>query len=604
MPIICPACGQLSQDQEFCEHCNADLSPSAMLNVPEFCPWLGEDFSLSQRGRESLARPGSVLEVAAADGQHWRIHWLPETDAKRWLPMLEERARFQLKALPNCHRIEETHGSWLAAVSTGRRIQPWREVPDDNPLHELRRLDRYAVALAGVLEEIYENGLVWLNFDPAELEQISAAGEPLQLRITNLDLELFPIGSCPEQVAYKRAFAAPEICRRDLDLIGEGTDVFQLSLFCYYWLARRLPAGFPGAGLESFAFQMPPLRIFMPDLPPGIAEVLRIGLAVNPKHRYGAPNAFLAAWHEALARIEQRWVHAVPVGWDIGAHTRVGRAKSALEGTNDDRVLVKEFPDPPRALVAVADGISVCDVGTGDIASYLTVEVLDRMFSEFCLDEDFSELIVQVGQHAADALLDWALRNGHEQSLRDGLNLMGTTLTAAWLQKRMLSLANLGDSRAYLLTDNLIEQMTVDGDLATGLIAAGAPPEQVRDLGNVGKALRECIGGCEISASGELTPLTGCLPGLTRCPLVPGDVVILCSDGLIDEGVFLEPASVLALVRKHRDLPSAALAVLLAEAADATQRTPSEEEPEGYGDNISCIVVKIAARGQESAVRS
>ncbi len=593
MGIICQECGQLSRDQEYCEFCNADLSPYAVQNVPELCPWLGEDFALDKRQREWLAHPGSSLEVVAADGQPWRIRWLPAALEERWLPQFEERARFQLNALPECQRIEEEHGSWLAAVSMGRRIQPWREARDDNPLRELRRLDRHAVALAVVLEELYENGLVWLNFDPAELEVISAAGEPLQLRITNLDLELFPIGQSPEQLAYHRAFAAPEICRGNAELIGDRTDVFQLSLFCYYWLARRLPTGFPGAGLEAFAFQLPPLRTFMPDLPPGIAQMLSGGLAVDVQRRYGAPSAFIAAWQEALKKVEQRWTSAEPVSWDIGQETRAGLAKSASNGANEDRVLVKEFTDPFRALLAVADGITVCEVGSGDIASYLAMEVLDRTFSEFCLDEDFPELIGQASRHAADAMLAWALRNGHEETLRAGLNLMGTTLCAGWLQGRLLNLANLGDSRAYLLTDQVIEQLTVDGDLATGLILAGAPPEQVRDLGGVGKALRECIGGCELSPAGELTPLSGFLPGLMRCPLLPGDMILLCSDGLIDEGVFLEPADVLALVHKHRNLPVADLARLLADAADTKQRLPSEKEPEGYGDNVSCIVVKI-----------
>ena len=46
---------------------------------------------------------------------------------------------------------------------------------------------------------------------------------------------------------------------------------------------------------------------------------------------------------------------------------------------------------------------------------------------------------------------------------------MGTTLTVGWLEHHELSLSNLGDSRAYLITEHAIEQLTVDGDLASDL---------------------------------------------------------------------------------------------------------------------------------------
>jgi hypothetical protein len=47
------------------------------------------------------------------------------------------------------------------------------------------------------------------------------------------------------------------------------------------------------------------------------------------------------------------------------------------------------------------------------------------------------------------------------------------------------------------------------------------------------------------------------------------------------------------MVRSHRTLPAAELARRLVDAANAMQRLPSAAEPEGFGDNITCVVIKI-----------
>ena len=245
------------------------------------------------------------------------------------------------------------------------------------------------------------------------------------------------------------------------------------------------------------------------------------------------------------------------------------------------------------ARLAVADGITTCDVGTGALASSMTIGVLESTFNSSCVQDHFAELITQASARGCQMMIDWAETNGQSDNLRGGLDLMGTTLNAGWLEGRFLSVANLGDSRAYLVTDDAIEQLTVDGDLGSGMLAAGTPPEQVRDLGGLSKALRQCVGGCQVTEEGKLIPLPDCRPILSHCPLLPGDVVILCSDGLVEEGAFLEPEALLDLVQRYKNLPPTDLAELLAQEADKVQRLPSAQEPEGFGDNISCIVVKV-----------
>ena len=67
------------------------------------------------------------------------------------------------------------------------------------------------------------------------------------LRITNLDVELFPFQSMPERVRVHPHFAAPEVVQFRVDDGGPRTDVYHLAMFAYYWLAGWL-AGRPARG--------------------------------------------------------------------------------------------------------------------------------------------------------------------------------------------------------------------------------------------------------------------------------------------------------------------------------------------------------------------
>jgi serine/threonine protein phosphatase PrpC len=120
------------------------------------------------------------------------------------------------------------------------------------------------------------------------------------------------------------------------------------------------------------------------------------------------------------------------------------------------------------------------------------------------------------------------------------------------------------------------------------------PPEDVREIGTMGRALRDCVGGCVRGPDGRLAIQERyCTPALSTWSLLPGDVIVLCTDGLVDEGVFLEPGELAELLRQNQHLSAQDLAVLLADTADARQRLPSDLEPEGFGDNVSCVVIKV-----------
>lgn len=589
MSVVCPACGAESRDTEFCDACNADLAMPQEALVPARCPIHEAGLELPPEHRALLARGDQALLVQA-EGKTWRVRWLAPTVYAQRRPALERRLALTLPPLARCRRVEEAGGAWLLAESAGPWQPPWL-VRADDPLEDLARLTTFARQLADGLSSLHEAGLVWLNFDPSQIEP---AVNQRGLCFANLDEQVFSKKEIPDDLRVHPAYAAPEIVRGHADQVGKRTDVFHLALSCYYWLAGLLPTGIPGQGLNAFGHDIPPLRIYAPRVLPGVQGVLARGMGIDRRERYPTPTALCEALEEVLDRARRRWSFNGPVCWEVGAHTRTGRSKTALQRGNEDQIIVKPLTDPDRVLAGVADGISTCDVGSGALASLIATILLENEFSNPTREVDFLAQIGPLCRRAAQTLLDWALEKGYADLLVQGLDLMGTTLTVGWLEGRHASIANLGDSRAYLLDDRGAEQLTVDGDLGSCMLAEGSPPEEVHELGGVSKALRQCIGGCTLSSEGQAVVLEdSCRPALSRWPLLPGDVLILCTDGLVEEGAFLEPDQLFDLVRQHQQLSAADLAIVLADAADNLQRLPSDLEPEGYGDNISCVVIRV-----------
>jgi serine/threonine protein phosphatase PrpC len=602
MSIVCAACGKISRDREFCDHCNADLQPVDDRLPPAHCPLPLGDVVLSAAQRKALMRIEDTVTLQS-DAGRWRVHWARLIEQQTWRPLLNQRLGLDVEVLPKCKTIDAEGGLWVvsqASVDTCR----WQErTAASDPLARMRGLLADVGSLAHALEQLHRHGLVWLTFDPAAVEDAGPLLPPADadtaalglrlLRIANLDVRLFRQGECPMSLGFNARFAAPEVCAFRAAEIGPATDVYHLAMFAYYWCARMLPDGFGGLGLESFDHKLPSLRTYTPDLPAGVVSALMRGLAVEPSQRYATPREFVAALRGRLDETRQRRDHSGAVRWDAAGLTESGRSKDAIGKGNEDHVLLREFAEPRGLLTAVADGISTCDIGSGALASLIAGIVLENRFDHGTSHEAFERQVVEASHEGSRRILDWAIEKGYKNQLATGRDLMGTTLTVAWLQGHELSVANLGDSRAYLIAAHWVDQLTVDGDLGTELLAGGAAPEQVLRMGVVARALRGCVGGCTLN-SGQVEVLPdSCRPAVTRWSVVPGDVVVLCTDGLVEEGIFLEPESMADMVRTNRALPAAELARRLVDAANAMQRMPSASEPEGFGDNITCVVIKI-----------
>jgi protein phosphatase len=222
-------------------------------------------------------------------------------------------------------------------------------------------------------------------------------------------------------------------------------------------------------------------------------------------------------------------------------------------------------------LFLVADGLG--GAAAGEVASHMAVRtVFDA------LRERMPEAAADGAAFAA-ALRDAALAANtsiHHVAARNAdLRGMGTTLTAAALLGDTLFLAQVGDSRAYLIRNGSAQQLTKDQSLMQRLLDAGEiTPEQAET-----SARRNII----LQALG---PEPSVKVDITHQPVRRGDLLLLCSDGLSGQ------------VRAD------ALAELAAEAPDLATlcaRLVHEANAAGGPDNITVVAVRLDGQGLSDA---
>jgi serine/threonine protein phosphatase PrpC len=144
---------------------------------------------------------------------------------------------------------------------------------------------------------------------------------------------------------------------------------------------------------------------------------------------------------------------------------------------------------------------------------------------------------------------------------------MGATITALWLKDTLLSIAHVGDSRAYLLRSGNLQQLTNDHSLVAEQVRRGLITPQQAEESEMQSVLLRALGAhpeVEIDVD--------------EVEIIPRDVLLLCSDGLTR--MVTEPEIAGAL--QAETVPSAAAERLIALAND-----------NGGIDNVTVIVVRF-----------
>ena len=246
----------------------------------------------------------------------------------------------------------------------------------------------------------------------------------------------------------------------------------------------------------------------------------------------------------------------------LGSLTHVGKVRTSNQ---DDYCAVLDLNAPPGtdALLAVADGMGGHQAG--DVASKLAIRGLVQrlapseggeptLLSQARYDTRLEQVVQQVNAEVS------------QEALRPETYGMGSTLTVAVIAGTSLTVAQVGDSRAYLLRQGQLRQLTQDHSWVAEQVAQGMlTPQEAR----------------EHPRRNILTRALGTAPQVEVdtlvFPLEEGDVLMLCSDGL--HGLVTDEE--LARVLGH-EAPQAA-AQTLVDQANAL----------GGHDNITVVIARV-----------
>jgi len=219
---------------------------------------------------------------------------------------------------------------------------------------------------------------------------------------------------------------------------------------------------------------------------------------------------------------------------------------------NEDAYVVA----PP--LFAVADGMGGAQAG----------EVASRLAAAALKDVDSQGLS---GRDRVISLIAEANRRVYERSSTDpSASGMGTTMTVALVEGDVVTIGHVGDSRAYLLREGRMEQLTEDHSLVNELMKSGKLSQEEAETHPQRSVITRAL-GTDPDVDADAFAIDA----------QPGDVFLLCSDGLttmVDDDDILD-----VLERHHEDLDRAAKSLV-----SAANRGGGE-------DNITVVAFTIAA---------
>lgn len=233
--------------------------------------------------------------------------------------------------------------------------------------------------------------------------------------------------------------------------------------------------------------------------------------------------------------------------------TDVGKIRKV----NQDSVFCSDKPvgNLPNLFI-VADGMG--GHKAGDLASKLTVETIVDVVSSM-EEKDPITLMGKAIHHANDAVLGKA-RESEE------FNGMGTTAVLASIKDNMLYVANVGDSRLYVI-DKEITQITRDHSLVEELVSLGQLDRAQARTNKNKNIITRAVGGMQVVMADYFeTRLKG------------GEVILMCTDGLTN---MVEDNEIMNLVKQKADL-SARVESLIRSANN-----------HGGRDNVGVILIEV-----------
>lgn len=192
--------------------------------------------------------------------------------------------------------------------------------------------------------------------------------------------------------------------------------------------------------------------------------------------------------------------------------------------------------------------------------------------SRFCVEE-FTEIVRTTVGNPTVGILSKAISATNEKLLLEArlkpeLKGMGTTFVAATILNNILYVANIGDSRLYLIREKEIRQITEDHSLVEEMVRNGEiERDKMRFHPNKNIITRALGAGDTV------------VPDYFEVELIEGDLILMCSDGLTN---MMDDSEILAITEQFAE-----------DIETAGKELVSRANDNGGKDNISVIMIKL-----------
>ena len=256
----------------------------------------------------------------------------------------------------------------------------------------------------------------------------------------------------------------------------------------------------------------------------------------------------------------------MPLAVEVAAKTDVG----CVRANNEDNFGY----DLRYGIFVVCDGMG--GQAAGEVASKLGVDTLLSYFRRAAQTGEYQQAGAPMdGLSKEGTALASAIRlanhtifeTGQQQTASAG---MGSTLVAALIKGNALSIANVGDSRIYLIRQGVIQQLTQDHSLVMEQVRRGYLTREQAEHSEMQNIILKALGS-EESVDPDVEDLV----------VLAGDTLLMCSDGLTK---YIHDNEILQMVSAGETLSQRCSALI------------QTAKHRGGDDNITCLLLRMVER--------
>lgn len=439
--------------------------------------------------KEEIGRGGTAVVYLAHDPELDRFvavkllskRWMEDKtfrlrfeQEKRLLAKLEHRAIVHLNEAGEIEDQPYLVMQWMPGGDLSKKLR-------SGPI-PLKKAARFLQRISAGLDFAHQNDIVHRDIKPSNILFDNEGNAYLSdfgiAKLLQLNASLSPTTKSGIVMGTLH-YISPEQLQEGQPVDGRS-DIYSLGILFFETLTGKLPyqGQSPWDWLQAHSnAPLPSLRQYNPQLPDGLDEILAKTTAKNPAARFQKASEFAEAI-DALQVHETTGHYGAKKGEaksEPTHHREPGEESSFLIGLSasqgarlimEDRSSCFYLPSVNLTIAIVADGIG--GGPHGELAADLTIGTVTNEIKRLAVryDQQIPTLLGKAVEKANTAVFQSA--QTHQQNAG-----MGSTVVIAAIQDNKLYIANVGDSRVYLVRGKEIFQLTQDHNWANYMIQQG-----------------------------------------------------------------------------------------------------------------------------------